>query len=65
VPGVRTLGIDLSASPKKTAACLIEWDGAVSVDTPLLGLEDGELLDLMGRADWLESMLPSGGRLTS
>ena len=60
MPGVRTLGIDLSASPKKTAACLIEWDGMVSVDTPLLGLEDADLLYLMGQADWVGIDAPFG-----
>jgi hypothetical protein len=57
---VVTLGVDLSASPKKTAACLIEWDGRVSVETPLRGLDDGDLLDLMGRADWVGIDAPFG-----
>lgn len=58
---MRTLGVDLSASPKKTAACVVEWKAeAVKVETPVLGLEDPELLELMVGADWIGIDAPFG-----
>ena len=58
---MRTLGVDLSASPKKTAACAIEWSGGgVEVERPVLGLEDRPLLDLVQRADWVGIDAPFG-----
>ncbi|MGW3507271.1 DUF429 domain-containing protein [Streptomyces sp. NPDC000994] len=45
---MRTLGIDLSASPPRTAAVLIDWSAAGAVaGPPILGCTDEQLLDLI------------------
>jgi hypothetical protein len=52
---MRTLGVDLSASPPRTAAVVIDWSaGRATVRTPLLGCTDEQLLKLLsglGEAD--------------
>jgi predicted nuclease with RNAse H fold len=61
VPSVRTLGIDLSADPKKTAACSIVWArGRAHVESVALGLVNDELLEQMDDADWVGIDAPFG-----
>lgn len=62
-----TLGVDLSADARKTAACLIAWQaGEARVQRPVLGLKDGALLDLMAGGnghpapDWVGIDAPFG-----
>jgi Protein of unknown function (DUF429) len=64
---VRTLGIDLSANPKLTAACLISWErGRGEVEELAIGgerkggLKDGDLLDLAQRSDKVAIDSPFG-----
>jgi hypothetical protein len=58
---MRTLGIDLASQDKKTAFCAIEWVSEMAlVDTPRTGRPESELLDAMGRADWLGIDAPFG-----
>ena len=58
---MRTLGVDLSAQPKKTAACLIRWNGgAVAVEELIVGCDDDALLDRMADADWIGIDAPFG-----
>jgi hypothetical protein len=47
---VKTLGIDLSAQPKETAACVLEWSVSTCSMTHLsVGLDNDALLDLVAR----------------
>jgi Protein of unknown function (DUF429) len=50
-----TFGIDLASQPKKTAACLIEWDGRGGGEVQFLrsGLGDTELLAEMTRSGYV------------
>ncbi len=49
---MRTLGIDLAAQPKTTAACMLEWrPGEVGLTLLERGLDDERLLDLTADAD--------------
>lgn len=64
---VLTLGVDLSADPRKTAACFVEWSPAQAiVRQPVLKLGDEALLDLMTGAsggsapDWVGIDAPFG-----
>jgi Protein of unknown function (DUF429) len=64
---MRTLGIDLSADPKLTAACLISWErGHGEVEALVVGadvkggLKDEALLDLAKRADKVGIDAPFG-----
>jgi hypothetical protein len=64
---MRTLGVDLSADPRKTAACLVEWEnGSARVHRPVLGLDDDALLSrLLGpdgheQPDWAGIDAPFG-----
>jgi hypothetical protein len=57
---VRTLGIDLSAQPKKTAACSIAWGDTVEVEELVVGCDDDALLDRMGDAAWIGIDAPFG-----
>lgn len=46
---MRTLGVDLAASPKKTAVAVLEWDaGSAKLVHLALGVEDKEIVDLFG-----------------
>jgi predicted nuclease with RNAse H fold len=59
---VLTLGIDLAARPKTTAACLLEWSrrrDLVLVESAR-GLDDDALLDLARRADYVGIDCPFG-----
>jgi predicted nuclease with RNAse H fold len=57
--GVRTLGIDLSANPAKTGACLIDWDaGTVTpMDRPAT---DTQLVEAIAAADMTGIDIPLG-----
>ncbi|WP_089226332.1 DUF429 domain-containing protein [Actinacidiphila glaucinigra] len=46
---MRTLGIDLAAGPRTTAAAVVDWpgDGTAAVAPPLLGCADDVLVDLL------------------
>ncbi len=57
--GVRTLGIDLSANPAKTAACEIDWDvGTVTfIDRPAT---DHQLVEAIAGADMTGLDIPLG-----
>ncbi|MFI8184523.1 DUF429 domain-containing protein [Actinacidiphila glaucinigra] len=46
---MRTLGIDLAAGPRTTAAAVVDWpgDGTAVVAPPLLGCADDVLVDLL------------------
>lgn len=58
---MRTLGIDLSAQPKKTAACSMRWHGeAVEVDELAVFCDDEALLERMLAADWIGIDAPFG-----
>ena len=58
---MRTLGIDLSSDPKKTAACSVSWEErVVRVEQLSVGLEDGPLVELMLEADWIGIDAPFG-----
>lgn len=58
---MRTLGIDLSAQPKKTAACSLRWgDGSVEVEDLEVGCDDEALLERMEAADWIGIDAPFG-----
>jgi hypothetical protein len=49
---VITVGIDLAAQDKDTAACQIEWSGGeASVSVPELGLSDDALVDRVTSRD--------------
>ncbi|MCA4134260.1 DUF429 domain-containing protein [Arthrobacter sp. M4] len=49
---MRTLGVDLAADPKRTAAAVIEWlDGAARLVHLSLGVTDGEIVDLFAETD--------------
>jgi predicted nuclease with RNAse H fold len=49
---MNTLGIDLAAQPKNTAACLIDWgSGSAEVETLATGLTDDDLLASAGGCD--------------
>lgn len=49
---MRTLGIDLAAQPKTTAACALEWrPGEVELTLLERGLDDAALLELIAGAD--------------
>jgi len=58
---MRTLGIDLAAQPKSTGACLIEWaPGRAAVLELRAGLDDEELLELIGAAEKVGIDAPFG-----
>lgn len=56
-----TLGIDLAAQPKTTAACLIEWsDRGPDVVESAIGLTDHAILELTHRAECVGIDSPFG-----
>lgn len=58
---MRTVGVDLSAAPERTAAAVIQWSRRrATVAEPTVGLEDGELLDLLAGAEWAGIDAPFG-----
>ncbi len=58
---VKTLGIDLAARPKKTAACMIEWrDGRATVQRLDAGHGDPVLCRLIAEADRVGIDAPFG-----
>lgn len=57
----RTLGIDLAAQAKRTAACVVEWEGGAAAIAALEpGLGDSQLLDLSAGADKVGIDAPFG-----
>jgi predicted nuclease with RNAse H fold len=58
---VLTVGIDLAAQDKDTAACQIEWSqGAASVSVPDVGLSDDALVDRVTSGDRVGIDAPFG-----
>src|SRR6184192_4147897 len=58
---MRTLGIDLSAQPKKTGVCLISWHGEeADIEELAVGCDDPALLTRMLLADWIGIDAPFG-----
>jgi predicted nuclease with RNAse H fold len=58
---VITVGIDLAAQDKDTAACQIEWSGGeASVSVPELGLSDDALVDRVTSGDRVGIDAPFG-----
>ncbi len=58
---MRTVGIDLSSQPAKTAACAIEWrSGAALVSKVIRGVDDERALSLMRTADKVGIDIPLG-----
>jgi predicted nuclease with RNAse H fold len=58
---VRTLGIDLAAQPKTTAACLVGWDVGRAIVVELrAGLDDEALLELIEGVDKVGIDAPFG-----
>jgi predicted nuclease with RNAse H fold len=65
---MRTLGVDLAAAAKKTAAAVVEWgDGGARLVEVSLGVDDGEIVRLFGSSDmtgidcpvgWPDAFLP-------
>jgi hypothetical protein len=56
-----TVGVDLAAQPKRTAACRVRWTaGGVEVFPPELGVDDRRLLALVAEADYLGIDVPLG-----
>lgn len=58
---MRTVGVDLSSSSKRTAVVAVEWgkDRAV-VGEPALGLGDGDLVQRLASAGWVGIDAPFG-----
>jgi hypothetical protein len=63
---VRTLGVDLAAATKKTAAAVIEWaDGAARLEHLSLDVDDQAIVDLFGSSsmtgiDWATGQSSDG-----
>src|SRR5262245_13522336 len=58
---VRTLGIDLAAQPKNTAACLITWNSNhAKIDALRVGLTDNDLVQLGESANKIGLDAPLG-----
>lgn len=65
---MRTLGVDLAAATKKTAAAVVEWgDGAARLRHLSLGVDDGEIVRLFAASEltgidcpvgWPDAFLP-------
>ena len=56
-----TLGVDLASQPKRTATCLIRWDGgSAHVETLSMGATDSDLHELFRRADKIGIDAPFG-----
>jgi predicted nuclease with RNAse H fold len=58
---MRTVGVDLSSSSKRTAVVAVEWgkERAI-VGEPVLGLDDGELVQRLASAGWVGIDAPFG-----
>ena len=55
-----TLGVDLASQAKKTGACVVRWQNPVVIETPMIGLSDAVLIDLMAQADKVGIDVPLG-----
>lgn len=61
---MRTLGIDLSSQPAKTAACVIDWDdGGATISDLRLKLTDGDILNLASQLELGTSDDGGGGAI--
>ena len=66
---MKTLGVDLAAQPKKTAACVIDWvENEAQVITLEVGVDDPRILSLAGTmtkgTDWTGIDSPFGWPVT-
>lgn len=53
-PGMRTMGVDISASKSRTAWAAIDWEpGRALVSEPIVGLDDSKLVRRLASADWV------------
>lgn len=58
---MRTVGVDLSSSPKRTAVVAVEWaKGRATVGEPVLGLDDDALVGRLANAGWVGIDAPFG-----
>lgn len=58
---MRTLGIDLSSKPERTAACVIDWmEKEARVTTLKVGVDDSCILSLAVDSDWTGIDAPFG-----
>jgi predicted nuclease with RNAse H fold len=58
---MRTVGVDLSAAPERTAAAAIEWSrDRATIAAPEVGLEDEGLLQRLAEAEWVGIDAPFG-----
>jgi predicted nuclease with RNAse H fold len=58
---MKTLGVDLAAATKKTAAAVIEWSpGSAQLMHLALGVDDQAIVDLFGSADMTGVDCPVG-----
>ena len=55
-----TVGIDLAAQPKYTAACVVVWEEVVTVSAPRTGLTDDDLLRYIAQGDMTGIDVPLG-----
>lgn len=56
-----TLGLDLAAQDRNTAACSIEWSASRAVvEPPIVGVSDDRALEMMQGADWCGIGSPFG-----
>lgn len=53
-PGMRTMGVDISAAKARTAWAAIDWEpGRALVSEPIVGLDDAKLVRRLASADWV------------
>jgi predicted nuclease with RNAse H fold len=58
---MRTVGVDLSSSPRRTAVVAVEWSkGRAIVGQPSLGLGDDDLVERLSSAGWVGIDAPFG-----
>lgn len=58
---MRTIGVDLSVAPERTALVTIEWEeSGARVAEPTLGLDDEELVPRLAAAEWVGIDAPFG-----
>ena len=58
---MRTVGVDLSSSSRRTAVVAIEWaKGRATIGQPVLGLDDDDLVGRLANAGWVGIDAPFG-----